>query len=191
MTIIVEKYGGSSLATTEHINKVAENIVQTKINGHRMVIVVSATALTGAQAGIQTEGPFNNARISTINPERIIQLLDEDEIVVVTGFQGAQEDEVAVLGRGGSDATAVALATALGASRCYIYTDVQGVYTEDPNLVPTAELIRSISYEEMIEKSASGARVLMQNAVEIAQNSGVDIIVGSSYQKNEGTIISS
>ena len=241
MDIIVEKYGGSSLASEEQINIVAQQIVHSKLKGHQVVVVVSAmgkttdnliaqaksfnsdpnqremslllsvgeilsasllslaiqnlgyssVALTGPQAGIQTEGPLDNAKISKIYPGRIIQLLEEDQIVVVAGFQGAQEEEIAILGRGGSDATAVALAASLGASCCYIYTDVPGVFTEDPNIVPNAELLDDLSYEEMIKMSASGASVLMQNAVEIAQNSGVNIIVGSSSEKNEGTLISS
>ncbi len=241
MSIIVEKYGGSSLATTEQINAVAERIVQSKIKGHKMVVVVSAmgkttddlisqarsvnpdpnqrelglllsvgeiisasllalaiqnmgysaTALTGAQAGIQTEGPYDNARISRINPERIYLLLEKDEIVVVTGYQGAQNDEITVLGRGGSDATAVVLAASLGASCCYIYTDVSGVFTADPKIVPTAELLENISHEEMIELSASGAQVLMQRAVEIAKDMGVDIVVSSSYDHSKGTLITS
>lgn len=241
MSIIVEKYGGSSLASEEQINSVAQHIVQSKAEGNQAVVVVSAmgkttdnlisqakyvnpnphqremslllsvgeiisasllslaiqnlgylaTALTGPQAGIHTEGPLDDAKISRIYPKRIIELLEEGEIVVVAGFQGTQDGEVSVLGRGGSDATAVALAASLGASCCYIYTDVPGVYTEDPNIVPSAELLEDLSYEQMIEMSASGARVLMQNAVEIAQNSGVKIVVGSSYKRNVGTLISS
>jgi len=241
MSIHVEKYGGSSLASINQIKAIARRVIHSKLEGHQMVVVVSAmgnttdelinqakslnpdpnqrelglllsageiisasllaisiqnlgfsaTALTGAQAGIQTTGPYDNARISDINPERIYQLLDNDEIVVVTGFQGVQNEEVTVLGRGGSDATAVALASSLGATCCFIYTDVQGVYTADPKIVPTAELLDSITYEEMIDMSDSGAEVLMRNAVEIAKNSGVEIVVGSSLEEKNGTLISS
>lgn len=151
----------------------------------------SATALTGTQAGILTEGALDDAKISEINPERIKQLLYKDEIVVVTGFQGAQNGEISVLGRGGSDATAVAIAASIGASRCHIYTDVPGVFTKDPKVDPTAELLEDLSFEEMIEMTESGARVLMQDAVEIAKRTGVDIVVGDSCEKNEGTLISS
>jgi aspartate kinase len=241
MSIIVEKYGGSSLATIEQINSVAHRVVRSKSKGHQMVIVVSAmgkttdnlislaksvnpdpkerelglllstgeiisasllslaihnlgyasTALTGAQAGIYTEGPFDNSRISSIHPGKINDLLDKDEIVIVTGFQGIQNEEITVLGRGGSDATAVALASSLGASSCFIYTDVQGVYTADPNLIPSAELLDQISYNEMIDLSAAGAKVLMENAVEIARDSGIKIVVGSSFEDKKGTLISS
>ena len=241
MKIIVEKYGGSSLATDEQINFVAQNVVQSKRLGFQVVVVVSAmgkmtddlisraksihhdpnqremglllsvgeiisasllslaiqnlgypaSALTGSQAGIETVGPLDNSRISRINPERIIQLLHNDEIVVVTGFQGIQEGEISVLARGGSDASAVAIAASLGASRCYIYTDVPGVFSEDPNINPDAELLEDLTYEEMIKMSASGARILMQDAVEIAKKSGIEIVVGDSYEKNTGTLISS
>jgi aspartate kinase len=241
MKTVVEKYGGSSLATEEQIISVAQHVVQTKRLGHQVVVVVSAmgkttddlifmaksinrdpnrremslllsvgeiisasllsfaiqnlgysaTALTGPQAGIETEGPLDNAKISKINPERITQLLDNDEIVIVTGFQGVQNGEISVLGRGGSDATAVAIAASIGASRCHIYTDVPGVFTEDPNIDPTAELLKDLTYEKMIKMSASGARVLMQDAVEIAKRTGIEIVVGDSYEKNEGTLISS
>jgi aspartate kinase len=150
-----------------------------------------STALTGAQAGIYTKGPPDNSRISSINPERIIKLLEEGQIVIVTGFQGIQNDEITVLGRGGSDATAVALAASLGASSCFIYTDVQGVFTADPKIVPTAKLLDHISYDEMIDLSASGAQVLMENAVEIAKDSRIDIFVGASCTDETGTLVSS
>jgi aspartate kinase len=241
MGIIVEKYGGSSLATIQHIKIVARRVIESKFKGHKIVVVVSAmgkttdnlitqaksvnpepnqrelglllstgeiisasllalsiqnfgyaaTALTGAQAGIQTDGPYDNASISKINPKKIIELLEKDEIVVVTGFQGIQNDNVTVLGRGGSDATAVALAGSLGATCCYIYTDVPGVFTADPKIVSTAEMLNNLSHNEMIDLSASGAQIVMQNAVEIARDLGIDIIVGASYKKNKGTLISS
>ncbi len=241
MSIVVEKYGGSSLATIDQIIKVAERVTHSKVNGQKVVVVVSAmgdttnllisqaravnpapgkrelglllstgeiisasllalaiqnlgysaTALTGAQAGIHTEGPHDNSRISAVNPQKIIELLDKDEIVIVAGFQGIQNEEITVLGRGGSDATAVALAASLGASSCYIYTDVNGVYTADPKIVPTAELLDHISYDDMMNLSASGAQVLMENAVEIAKDSGVDIFVGASFKDKTGTLISS
>jgi aspartate kinase len=241
MSIIVEKYGGSSLATIDKINSVAQRIIKSKSDGHQMVVVVSAmgdttdnllskamsvnpnpdqrelglllstgeiisasllslaiqnlghsaTALTGAQAGIRTNGAHVNSTISSIDPGRIHELLEKDEIVIVTGFQGIHKDEITVLGRGGSDATAVALASSLGASCCFIYTDVQGVYTADPKIVPSAELLEYLSHDEMINMADSGAQVLMGNAVELAKSCGIDIIVGESCKKNKGTLISS
>lgn len=241
MSIIVEKYGGSSLATIEKMNEVAKRIIQSKSEGHQIVVVVSAMgdttdnllsqalsvnpdpnqrelglilstgeiisasllslaiqnlghsaiALTGAQAGIQTSGPHVNSTISSIDPKRISELLSNDEIVIVAGFQGIQNDEITVLGRGGSDVTAVALAHSLGASSCFIYTDVEGVFTADPNTVSDAKLLETLSHDEMINISSSGAQVLMQDAVEIAKYAGIDIIVGDSCIKNKGTLISS
>ena len=134
---------------------------------------------------------LDNAKISKINPKRIKQLLHHDEIVVLTGFQGIQNGKISVLGRGGSDATAVAIAVSLGAFRCHIYTDVPGVFTDDPNINPTAKLLEDLSYEEMIKMCASGAQVLMQDAVEIAEKSGIEIVVGKSCEENAGTLISS
>jgi aspartate kinase len=241
MSILVEKYGGSSLATIDKINSVAQRIISSKSDGHQIVVVVSAmgnttdnllskamsvnpdpgprelglllstgeiisasllslaiqnlghsaTALTGAQAGIQTNGPHVNSTISSVDPEKIHDLLEKDEIVIVTGFQGIQNDEVTVLGRGGSDATAVALASSLEASCCFIYTDVEGVYSADPKSVPSAVLLEHLSHDEMIKMVDSGAQVLMGNAVEIAKSCGIDIVVGESCKKNKGTLISS
>jgi aspartate kinase len=151
----------------------------------------SASALTGAQAGIKTEGPYDESSIASIDPRPVIDLLEKGDIVVVTGFQGIQNHEITVLGRGGSDATAVALAGALGARSCHIYTDVNGVYTEDPNIDPSAELLDQLSHDEMLDMSASGAKVLMGNAVEIAKKEGVDIVVAASFNREKGTLISS
>jgi aspartate kinase len=136
-------------------------------------------------------GSHVNSTISSIDPKRIHESLLNDEIVIVAGFQGEQNDEITVLGRGGSDVTAVALARSLGASSCFIYTDVEGVFTADPNTAPEAELLKTLSHDEMIDISSSGAQVLMQEAVEIAKNAGIDIIVGDSCLKNKGTLISS
>ncbi len=150
---------------------------------------VKSTALTGAQGGISTDESFANARITDIDTTRIKRLLRQGEIVVVAGFQGRMEEEITVLGRGGSDASAVALATALGARFCDVFTDVEGVYTADPGLVPDASLLQGISYEEMLELAASGAQVMMGRAVEIARKGNLRIRVRSSLNLSNGTII--
>jgi len=148
-----------------------------------------ATALTGAQGGISTDESYANARITDIDTTRIKRLLRQGEIVVVAGFQGRMADEITVLGRGGSDASAVALASALGARFCDIFTDVDGIYTADPGLVRNASLLQGISYEEMLELAASGAQVMMGRAVEIARKSNLRIRVRSSFNPTPGTII--
>lgn len=150
---------------------------------------VKSTALTGAQGGISTDESFANARIKDIDTTRIKRLLRQGEIVVVAGFQGRMEEEITVLGRGGSDASAVALATALGARFCDVFTDVEGVYTADPGLVHDASLLQGISYEEMLELAASGAQVMMGRAVEIARKGNLRIQVRSSLSLSTGTII--
>jgi aspartate kinase len=148
-----------------------------------------ATSLTGPQGGIHADGIHTEAKIAAIDTRRIKQLLDQDEIIVMAGYQGKVGDEITVLGRGGSDASAVALAAALGADHCHIYTDVKGVYTADPRVVPDAALLDGISYEEMIELAGSGAKGMMGRAVEIARKHQLDITVKSSFEESNGTII--
>ncbi|MDZ7262282.1 MAG: aspartate kinase [candidate division KSB1 bacterium] len=143
-----------------------------------------AIALTGAQSGISTDDIYANARITEIDTTRIKKHLAEGEIVVVAGYQGKVGDEITVLGRGGSDASAVALAAALQAEYCHIYTDVPGVFTADPRIVRDASLLHGISYEEMIELAASGAQVMMGRAVEIARKYGLRVKVSSSFENS-------
>ena len=237
--IVVQKYGGTSVADTDRIKRVAQRVVQAKREGHDVVVVVSAMgkttdqllaqayditrmppgreldmlltagerismallaiaihdvgltarSFTGSQAGIITDAVHGRARILDITPGRITQALSEGHIVIVAGFQGVSRvsKDVTTLGRGGSDTTAVALAAALGASVCEIYTDVDGVYTADPRLVPTARRLARLSHEEMLELAASGAKVLQVRSVEYARNHGVDIHVRSSFTYTEGT----
>ncbi len=152
--------------------------------GHR------AISLTGSQAGIVTDTTHGKAKIVDVRARRIHEALDEDRIVLVAGFQGVStEQEVTTLGRGGSDMTAVVLAAALGADRCEIFTDVDGVYTADPRLVPGARKLNAISYDEMLEMAASGAKVLQLRSVEFARNHGVKLHVRSSFGDAEGTWI--
>jgi aspartate kinase len=148
-----------------------------------------ARSLTGSQAGIITTGTHGNARIIDITPGRITSALDRNDIVIVAGFQGVAQDtkDVTTLGRGASDTTAVALAAALGADFCEIYTDVDGVYTADPRIVPSARLIPAISYEEMLEMAACGAKILHLRCVEYARRENVRVHVRSSFSSREGT----
>lgn len=149
-----------------------------------------AVSLTGPQSGIITDNLHTRARILAINPRRIKKLLKEGNIVVVAGFQGTtSESEITTLGRGGSDLTAVALAVALKAKRCEIYTDVQGVYTADPRIVPEAKRLEKVEYEEMLELSSLGAEVLQLRAVEVARKNNIPIYVGSSFNSGRGTLI--
>jgi aspartate kinase len=149
-----------------------------------------AISLTGSQAGIVTDTTHTKAKIVDVRARRIHEALDEDRIVLVAGFQGVStEQEVTTLGRGGSDMTAVVLAAALGADRCEIYTDVDGVYTADPRLVPGARKLSAVSYDEMLEMAASGAKVLQLRSVEFARNHGVKLHVRSSFGDAEGTWI--
>ena len=148
-----------------------------------------ATSLTGAQGGITTDKVYDNAKILDIDTSRIKRLLEAGEIIVVAGYQGRTGDDITVLGRGGSDASAVALAAVLGAEYCHIFSDVRGVYTADPLAIEEAALLDAISYEEMIELAGSGARVMMGRAVEIARKNGLKIIVSSSFEKSAGTVI--
>jgi aspartate kinase len=152
--------------------------------GHR------AVSLTGSQAGIVTDTTHGKARIVDVRARRIHESLDRDEIVLVAGFQGVStEHDVTTLGRGASDLTAIALAAALGAERCEIYTDVEGVFTADPRIVPGASKLHAVSYEEMLELAASGAKVLQLRGVEFARNHGVTLHVRSTFADEEGTWI--
>jgi aspartate kinase len=149
-----------------------------------------AVSLTGSQAGIRSTSVFSRARITEIDPARIRLELDEGKVVVVAGFQGvAENQDVTTLGRGGSDTTAVALACALGAERCEIYTDVAGIFTADPRLVPDARRIERISYEEMLELAQLGARVMHPRAVELGELYDLPIMVASSFSDEPGTLI--
>ena len=149
-----------------------------------------AIALTGSQAGIVTDTVHGKAKIADIRPQRIHEALGEGKIVLVAGFQGVSTSlDITTLGRGGSDATAVALAASLGADACEIYTDVDGVYTADPRIVPEARKLHAVSYEEMLEMAASGAKVMMLRSVELARNYRVTLHVRSTFSGKEGTWI--
>jgi aspartate kinase len=238
--IVVQKYGGSSVATAEHIKAVAERIKKAHDEGNSLVVTVSAmgkttdrllrlagevsrepspreidqllstgelqsvallamalhdrgvaaTSLTGPQAGMKTTGRYGSGVISEIRPDRLRALLDEGQVAIVAGFQGVNAlGDIMTLGRGGSDTTAVALAAALGAERCEIYTDVDGIYTADPRIVPDARRIPIISSEEMAEMAWRGAKVMHPRAVELGALYGVEIHVRSSFSEEPGTII--
>jgi aspartate kinase len=239
--LVVQKYGGSSVADADCIKRVAKRIVDTKRAGNEVVVVVSAMgdttdelidlaqkvsplpegreldmlltagerismsllamaigslgyegrSFTGSQAGVITDRVHNKARIIDVTPGRIRSALDEGAIAIVAGFQGVSQDtkDVTTLGRGGSDTTAVALAAALDAGVCEIYTDVDGVYTADPRLVPNARKLHGVRYEEMLELAASGARILHLRCVEYARRFDVPIHVRSSFSTLEGTWI--
>ncbi len=241
MGIVVQKYGGTSVASAERIRNVAARIVGTAEQGHPVVVVVSAMghttdelmrqaleispvphareldmllsagerismsllsmaiiemghdaiSLTGSQAGIVTDTTHTKARIVDVRARRILEALDAGKIVIVAGFQGVStgSNDVTTLGRGGSDTTAVAIAAALHADVCEIYTDVDGVYTADPRVVPDARKLHVVSYEEMLEMAASGARVLMLRSVEYARNYSVVVHVRSSFNNETGTFI--
>jgi aspartate kinase len=241
MGLVVQKYGGSSVADAERIKRVAERIVGARRAGYDVVVVVSAmgdttddlTALaeqisplppgreldmlltagerismallamaikalgwearsfTGSQAGVITTSSHGRARIIDVTPGRISDALVSGAVAIVAGFQGVSQDtkDVTTLGRGGSDTTAVALAAALGAEVCEIYTDVDGVYTADPRLVPDARRLEQVTYEEMLEMAASGARVLMLRCVEYARRYGIAVHVRSSFTDQPGTIV--
>lgn len=242
MHIVVQKYGGSSVATTEKLQEVAQKIVATRQSGAAVVTVVSAMggttddllslvqdvtplpdhreldmllssgeriamsllsmavqsqgaeaiSLTGPQAGIITDGVHTNANIDQVRPWRIREELMRGKVVIVAGFQGrGRHGEVTTLGRGGSDTTAVALAAALGATCCEIYSDVAGVYTVDPRIVPTAQQLDEISYEEMLELARQGASVLNAEAVAFARQKQVEIVARSTFGGVSGTHIRS
>ncbi|WP_022899006.1 aspartate kinase [Humibacter albus] len=241
MALIVQKFGGSSVADPESIKRVAKRIVETRKAGNEVVVAVSAMgdttdelidlahevtpipepreldmlltagerismallamaiksmgydarSFTGSQAGMITDARHGAARIVDVTPGRIREALNEGAVVIVAGFQGFSREsrDITTLGRGGSDTTAVALAAALQASICEIYTDVDGVFTSDPRLVPLARKIDHITSEEMLELAAAGAKVLHIRAVEYARRHGVTLHVRSSFNNNEGTYV--
>lgn len=153
-------------------------------------IGIDAVSLTGAQAGIVTDGVHTKAKIQNITPKQVHTLLDSGKVVIVAGFQGqTEEGHITTLGRGGSDLTAIALAAALGADLCQIYTDVDGVYTADPRIVPSARKLNEISYDEMLELASLGAKVMQSRSVEFAKKFGVVFEVRSSLNDNPGTIV--
>ncbi|HEX2439688.1 MAG TPA: aspartate kinase [Methylomirabilota bacterium] len=239
MALVVQKYGGSSVADVEKIKNVARRVADSA-GGHQLVVVVSAMgkttdgllglarqistapepreldmllatgeqvtiallavalqalgfkarSLTGAQAGMRTDRAHTQAHITQITAERVRATLDAGAIAVVAGFQGLSDtDEITTLGRGGSDLTAVALAAALKADVCEIYTDVDGVYTADPNVVPDARKLPRVAYDEMLEMASLGAKVLQARSVEFAKKYGVTVHVRSTFKPDPGTIV--
>ena len=242
MSLIVQKYGGTSVGTPERIRSVATRILETQRSGNQVIAVVSAMAgvtnrlieladqvtigddptdremdvllatgeqttialtsmainsmggkamsLTGAQAGIVTDGVHTKARITTITPDEVHRHLDDDNIVILAGFQGqSREGRITTLGRGGSDLSAIAMAAAVNADLCQIFTDVDGVYTCDPRIVPDAKKIDEIAYDEMLEMASSGTKVMQSRSVEFAKKFGVRFEVRSSLNDNPGTIV--
>ncbi len=239
MALVVQKYGGSSVADAGGIKRVAQRIVATRKAGHSVVVVVSAMgdttdelrdlanqvsplppgreldmlltagerismallamaianlglegrSFTGSQAGVITDSAHGKARIIDVTPGRIRSALDAGAIPIVAGFQGVSQDtkDITTLGRGASDTTAVALAAALGADVCEIYTDVDGIFTADPRLVPSARRIPRISYEEMLEMAACGSKILMLRCVEYARRYDIPVHVRSSFSNRDGT----
>ena len=238
--LIVQKYGGSSVADPEKIKNVARRVADYIAQGHRLVVVVSAmgkttdglvslagaitpapdpremdmllatgeqvtigllamalqslghpaSSFTGPQVGLVTDSAHTRARIKRITAERINRALDAGRVAVVAGFQGATEDgDITTLGRGGSDLTGVALAAALKADVCEIFTDVDGVYTADPNVVPDARKLPRISYDEMLEMAALGAKVLQARSVEFAKKYQVPVHVRSTFKPDPGTLV--
>jgi aspartate kinase len=239
MGLIVQKYGGSSVADAEGMKRVAARIVAAKKDGNQVVVVVSAMgdttdelidlanavtpipagreldmlltagerismallamaisnlghealSFTGSQAGVITDSAHGRARIIDVTPGRIQEALDEGAIAIVAGFQGISQDtkDITTLGRGGSDTTAVALAAALDADVCEIYKDVDGVFSSDPRVVPAARKLKTVTYEEMLELAAAGAKVLHLRCVEYARRYNLPIHVRSSFSTNEGT----
>jgi aspartate kinase len=243
-SLVVQKFGGSSVAGADRIKRVARRIARERTAGHDLVVVVSAMgdttdellglaaaitdepdareldvllatgehqsatlvsmalhalgvpaiSLTGAQAGITTDGSYGRARIAGIEPRRVRAELEGGRVVIVAGFQGQSatselDQEITTLGRGGSDTTAVALAAALRADRCQIFTDVRGIYTADPRLVPDARQLPSIGYEELLELAHQGAQVMQVRAVELGWVNDVIIEVLSSFEDAPGTLI--
>jgi len=238
--LLVQKFGGSSVSSPQHIKRVARRVIETKRKGYRVVVVVSAMAettdeleglasrisnhpperemdmllatgeqisisllaiaihslgeevvsLTGSQVGILTDTAHTKAKIVNIDVRRVKRALEQERIVIVAGFQGRTlEDEITTLGRGGSDLTAVALAKALDAKVCEIYTDVEGIYTADPRYVPEARKLKTISYDEMLEMAALGSQVMQSRSVEMGKKYNVPIVVRSSLNNKEGTLI--
>lgn len=240
MSLIVQKFGGSSVADAQKVENVARRVTDTYKEGNSVVVVVSAQgdttddfldkaaeineapskremdvllsageqismsllamaiqklgypviSLTGWQAGIKTTSNYSDARIRTIDTERLERELDMKRIVIVAGFQGINKyDDITTLGRGGSDTTAVALAAALHADKCEIYTDVDGVYTADPRIVPNAKKLTDVSYDEMLELASLGANVLHNRSVELALKYNVKLEVKSSFERVDGTVV--
>ena len=240
MALMVQKYGGSSLGTLERIKHVASRVIQTKQEGHDVVVVVSAMqgetdrliqlahaidhepnpreydmlvstgeqvsmsllaialhakgysahSYTGPQVGILTDGVHTKARILDVKTDLILKELAEGHIVVVAGFQGINpHGDVTTLGRGGSDTTAVALAAALKAHECQIYTDVEGVYTTDPRVIKEASLLEEISFEEMLEMASLGAKVLQMRSVALACKQNIPVRVLSTFSDGKGTLV--
>jgi aspartate kinase len=241
VSLVVQKYGGSSLTNADSIKRVARRIVETRKSGHEVCVVVSAMgdttdeladlaqqvtplppgremdmlltagerismallamaianlghtarSFTGSQAGVITDSAHGKARIIDVTPGRIRGALDNGDVAIVAGFQGVSADskDITTLGRGGSDTTAVALAAALGADVCEIYTDVDGIFTADPRIVPSARRIERISNEEMLEMAASGAKILHLRCVEYARRFDMPIHVRSSFSYREGTLV--
>jgi aspartate kinase len=240
MSLIVQKYGGTSVGNPERILHVARRVIATQEAGHQVVVVVSAmsgvtdgliklakqvaanpeeremdvllatgeqtttaltamaihglgkkaVSLTGAQAGIITDGVHTRAKIANITPKQVHEHLKKGNIVIVAGFQGETTDgRITTLGRGGSDLTAIAIAAAIKADLCQIYTDVDGVYTCDPRIVPGAQKIDAISYDEMLEMASSGSKVMQSRSVEFAKKFGVVFEVRNSFNNNPGTTV--
>ncbi|MFC2056074.1 aspartate kinase [Chloroflexota bacterium] len=240
MALVVQKYGGSSVADAERLKSVAQRIAVARDKGSQVVVVVSARgdttdellrlayqvsaqpdnreldalvstgevvsstllamalramgygaiSLSGAQAGIRTDATYSRARILKVESKRVVRELEKGNIVIVAGFQGVTDEmDVTTLGRGGSDTTAVALAAGLGAEVCQIYTDVEGVYTADPRLIPEAQQLSEIGYEEMLELASYGAKVMHSRAVELGELFDIPILVASSFTDSLGTLI--
>ncbi|MEW6159895.1 MAG: aspartate kinase [Verrucomicrobiota bacterium] len=240
MSLIVQKFGGTSVGSTDRIKNVAARVAKYRAAGDKIVVVVSAMSgvtdglikmakqimplpsereldvllatgeqttialtamalhalgveamsLTGAQAGIVTDGVHTKAKIQNITPKQVHSLLDSGKVVIVAGFQGqTPEGQITTLGRGGSDLTAIALAAALKADLCQIYTDVDGVFTADPRIVPDARKLDEVSYDEMLELASAGAKVMQSRSVEFAKKFGVVFEVRSSLNENPGTIV--
>lgn len=240
MSIIVQKYGGTSMANSDCVKNVAEKVVRSKRGGHDVVVVVSAPAgmtdhlvnrakeitdkpsgreldmilatgeqisisllamaikalgeeaisFTSAQVGIFTDENHNKAKIETIDTTKIIKALTEGKVVIIAGFQGVTKDlEITTLGRGGSDTSAVAIGVALKADEVEIYTDVDGIYTADPRVVPNAHKIHRITFDEMLEMAGSGAKVLHLRSVELAAKNHMPIHLRSSFNDEMGTFV--
>ncbi len=240
MSLIVQKYGGTSVGDIKKIALVADKVIREKDNGNDIVVVVSAMSgetnrlitlakeidsnisgreldallstgeqvtialltmllnkkghkaisLTGQQAGIITDDSFNKARITSINHKIIKEKLDDGNIVVIAGFQGVSEaGEITTLGRGGSDTSAVAISVVLDADECQIYTDVDGVYTTDPNIVKDAKKLDQVTSEEMLELSSQGSKILQPRSVEFAEKYNVNLRVASTFSNSSGTQI--
>lgn len=240
MALIVQKFGGTSVANTDRIKNVAQRVAEYRRKGDQVIVIVSAmggvtdrliglareimpvptdremdmllatgeqttialtamalhsldvsaVSLTGAQAGIVTDGVHTKAKIRNISPKQIHRMLDDGHVVIVAGFQGqTSEGHITTFGRGGSDLTAIAIAAAVKADLCQIYTDVDGVYTTDPRIVSDAKKLDEISYDEMLELASSGAKVMQSRSVEFAKKFGVPFEVRSSLNQNPGTIV--